>query len=600
MELDLPDRWDLIVESRKESEKFGRIIQAAVQKYTSSAYEGQAVSTADDPENYHFAHVVNNCSRNLIDDPRAHLAWGEEIESGKVQAYQDGLNAWFIDTNYRALREQFCVDMSLGYAVATVCQEPRVGHEEYGPDALQTPRLYRVPPSNFGWDVAANSFDLCEHMDHVCVRKKARMLRENSEEDGWNLEAIRAMDEQGVEQSRGRQVLRRGECAYFEMWDRHHRLPDDDPAWADIPKERRRFYHGTIFTIAWGAKSSQDTLGKALEIRRAYPFFGPRSGPYVLGGFLTVPNCVAPLSAPIANRAQIDALNRQARANDSAAESYKENTLVDAPTQDGKWAVMNAKHGDVLATPGLDPSRVAAIKQGGVSPESQVREEFLRLRTDRAMFTSDEQRGQANPDTKATNALIAANAASGPSNLFDAKFAEFEANCARNVLWFMDQDDRTAIRGGGGAFLGAKDEEGVERAGAQGFPVGDLEEAPEDDLTLEDMYVRVESMRMDGSETANFVQVANFATQLLPLAAELSAFADLTPLFERAAEVYEFPELRRIFDQKAAQKAMQDMAKAEAKPAPRTIPAKDKPAITQGASGKPHVEPRKVKVGGKK
>lgn len=629
MELDTPSRFELITESRKECEQMARTISEQVRKFTSSSYSSpiETTSVADDPENYSYTYIANAAARNLIADPRAHLAWGQDEVGETVLDLERGINSWYIDTNYRNLRERLLVDMALGFCVAAVSQEPRDGFEDYGDDAVQTPCLRRVPPSMFGWDIAANSFDECQFLFHTIIRKKAQLIESarKDEEDGWNVKAVEQMAENyGVAEARGKQTLRRNEVCYFELWDRSFELDDDDPAWRGIPKERREFYHGTLFTIAWGG-GPEDGLGKALEIRRPRPYFGPRRGPYTLGGFLSVPNRVPPLSALIANKAQIDALNRQARANDRSAEAFKHNTIVDAPTGDGRASVISSNTGDILAIPGLTKDRIFEVSQGGVPPDAQAREEFLRGRADRNIGTSDELRGQANPATTATGATIAANAVGGINNLFDSKFAQFEANAALSVLYFMANDDRTVTRGGGRSVVSAKDEDGLARTVSQKFlsmgEAASMQVPQEESFHFDDLDVRVESMRLDGAEEQRFLQINALLLQWAPLLPSVSQYADLTPMWRRAADVYRFPELRRIFSQQAAQQVAQQMQEAAQAQDPREIPAAQLPSagassggggpsggakVSMNSRGKPHVTPGKTNnstknvMGGKK
>lgn len=591
-------RWELIEESRKESQRFAQVLRRQLLKFTTSAYGGMSVATADDPENYFYAYVANASARNLIADPSAHLATDIEEAAPRIVELQDGLNNWYVDTRYRTIRERFLVDMAFGFCVSCTTQEARPGYESYGSDAVQTPRMYRVPPPLFGWDTVASHFSECDFMHHACVKKIAWLKTRNASE-GWDMEAISKLEDVGVSQVREKQGLKRGEVVYFEFWDKHERLPDSNPAWADIPKEKRDLYHGTIHTIALVGGTGKE---HARELRAPRPFFGPECGPYRMGGYLVVPDQVVPLSALTANEPQFIALNNQARRNDRAARLSKDIIVVDAAMPNAKAAVIDAVDGDVLGIPGFDPTRVSQLTLGGAKDMSLQREQWLRDRADRGVGTSPFAKGEALGDATLGENLLAAGAIETLAGLFDSKFAQFEAESALNVLWYLHNDDRSVTRANGQVFLSGSGDKDLSRAISQGVMP---EPQSEEELTrvedphfkFDDLNVRIETLRMDGTEEQRLTQVGNLLLQWTPLYMQgVSQFADLQPYWKRAALIYKWPELARMFDQEAAAEFAQAAAEAAMAPAqPKTVPAPQRPTGAQAAS-KTAKPPQKQKV----
>lgn len=590
MSLEDSDLYEMLMESRRECEARMHAVREQVSKFTGGSFFEKGIVDRSNPANYYYGYVVNAASRNLAAVPRVRLSSGLDDPPPEVANLEVGVNGWLVDTHYERLREQFLVDMCFGMCVSMVSQEARLGYEQFD-DPLQTPKMRRVPPECFGYDVMAQSADDTEFQYHLSILKKERLIQRAKSEDGWDMDALEGLvEEDGVPQARNNKTgIRRHEIVLFNVF-----LPFEENEDGSL---------GVLRTMGWSAPNKDVAKGKAQRVRKDRKYYGPRSGPYAIGGFLKVPGVVYPLSALVANEAHFRSLNAQARANDLAAQTHKSFTIVDSMNPEGRAAVINVEHGEVLGLPNFDKTRMETVEQGGVSQYGIEREEFLRIRADREIGTSDENRGLAARGGTATQSVIASNAASRYDSLFDAKFQQFEAAGIANVAWFLNDDSRSFVRSGGTPYFGGEENadgthDGLEMAIEQGaisqeeYELAEGQESPK--ARFDDLQIRVESVRSDDRAMQEFQLMSNFLLQTLP-ALPMMPYAETKPWFDAAAETFRRPELRRIVNYEALGAFVEQQAEAEAEPtAPRTIPA-PKPTQQKVSENKPTTQPKAVK-----
>jgi hypothetical protein len=334
-----------------------------------------------------------------------------------------------------------------------------------------------------------------------------------------------------------------------------------------MSKEEKTRYHGTIFTVAW---ASEDGKGQAAYLRDPRPFFGPRWGPYIVGGQYTVPDESAPLSALTANEGQIQELNNQARANNNAAQRRKTLALVDGlkPAMINKLAA--APDGDIVAVSGIEKNKVIEIEVGGASQDAQAREFELRGRVDRNLAMGDAVRGQVSGAGTATENAIAAQANSALTSFVDMKFMQFEMRLFRSVLWYFDQDERSVLPLGReyGVFVGGQSpeqmSEGIRRAVKAGYMprdqgdamiqmLGQMTDTDEEGsgMSFDDLEIHIDAVRNDGSEVQKMIAASNAVMQMLPAVMSIP-FWDWKSWLKRWGEAFNMPDLDQYLNLDAA------------------------------------------------
>ena len=550
----------------KHREWFGR----QVQRYASPFYGRFSGKEEYFPENYYYSYVAHTVARLTAIEPKIRLSTARD--QARVQALEDAGNRWILDTNYQREREKLGTDFCFAWSVAIVTQGARTGFEQ-AEDPVMTPKAVRLSPRRFGWDPLSLSIEEARYMYHVMIRDKDDILEDaKDEKSGWikeNIESVPTdIDAKGVRNKyEYGETPSRNEVIYYEIWVPEYTLPEDDDFWSGMSKEEKTRYHGTIFTVAW---ASEDGKGQAAYLRDPRPFFGPRWGPYIVGGQYTVPDESAPLSALTANEGQIQELNNQARANNNAAQRRKTLALVDGlkPAMINKLAA--APDGDIVAVSGIEKNKVIEIEVGGASQDAQAREFELRGRVDRNLAMGDAVRGQVSGAGTATENAIAAQANSALTSFVDMKFMQFEMRLFRSVLWYFDQDERSVLPLGReyGVFVGGQSpeqmSEGIRRAVKAGYMprdqgdamiqmLGQMTDTDEEGsgMSFDDLEIHIDAVRNDGSEVQKMIAASNAVMQMLPAVMSIP-FWDWKSWLKRWGEAFNMPDLDQYLNLDAA------------------------------------------------
>jgi hypothetical protein len=550
----------------KHREWFGR----QVQRYASPFYGRFSGKEEYFPENYYYSYVAHTVARLTAIEPKIRLSTARD--QARVQALEDAGNRWILDTNYQREREKLGTDFCFAWSVAIVTQGARTGFEQ-AEDPVMTPKAVRLSPRRFGWDPLSLSIEEARYMYHVMIRDKDDILEDaKDEKSGWikeNIESVPTdIDAKGLRNKyEYGETPSRNEVIYYEIWVPEYTLPEDDDFWSGMSKEEKTRYHGTIFTVAW---ASEDGKGQAAYLRDPRPYFGPRWGPYIVGGQYTVPDESAPLSALTANEGQIQELNNQARANNNAAQRRKTLALVDGlkPAMINKLAA--APDGDIVAVSGIEKNKVIEIEVGGASQDAQMREFELRGRVDRNLAMGDAVRGQVSGAGTATENAIAAQASSALTSFVDMKFMQFEMRLFRSVLWYFDQDERSVLPLGReyGVFVGGQSpeqmSEGIRRAVKAGYMprdqgdamiqmLGQMTDTDEEGsgMSFDDLEIHIDAVRNDGSEVQKMIAASNAVMQMLPAVMSIP-FWDWKSWLKRWGEAFNMPDLDQYLNLDAA------------------------------------------------
>lgn len=365
-----------------------------------------------DPENSAFEYVSLMLPKLIYHTPKTRVRSRlPERQKMIVPAMRHGLNRWAVDSGAVMPLERVIADSLFGFGVLMTTEEPVPGYVpgQADPDGSSNvptwPQWYRITPTRYGMDALAQAQDTARFQYHKWVFDKADLeaRAKANPDEGWNLEAIRALAEDtGLEKLRRENPhnLSRKEVVGYDVWVPEHELPGSDG--------HEEGFHGTIFTIAVGA--SQAGRQPAVEfIREPRPFYGPRWGPYtIFGSGYFVQDDPYPLAALVAVEGQTKELNDHVKAESKRAARHKKIAVVDALDKAIQEMVAKAPDGAVIPLASFDTNKIQEVTLGAPSELMQGYIAILRDRRDRSLSMSDALRGQANTGATATADQLAA------------------------------------------------------------------------------------------------------------------------------------------------------------------------------------------------
>ena len=424
--------------SRVEWLKRYLLIQKQHREFHTPAFLGD--DGVPNPENIAYQFATHNVARLAVMRPRVSFSTRRDSATERVEGLESFHERWSRDGGWRREREKIILDMQFGPGIAYVSQRPAVGFEQHD-DPIHVPAAVRLSPGLYGEDIDATSPEDVRFKFHRTIVDRSPFLKNAETEVGWDLAVCKTLVEQSAAGARGQTDNRSGRNAivYETIWCPFEKLPQDDPGWMDMTEAERSRCHGTIYTL------TMDQKGEGVELRMPMPYFGPRTGPYVVVGFMYVPDQVGYLSPLTANDGRIQQLNAQERANDLSAARKKDIVLVNASTPDASATVIAAKDGDVIAVPGLDATNFVTASVGGLTLDSRARSLELRSSVDRGIGMGEANRGEVSGVGTATENAIADQATQTINNFWKSKVRNLDEGVAFDVCWFADQDERTFL-----------------------------------------------------------------------------------------------------------------------------------------------------------
>ena len=369
---------------------------------------------------------------------------GKAQDLAKALGY--AVNRNFQLTNVKRTIEKLAVDFAFKWSCAITKRErSKWVHERDDPPFR--PVTYRISPTRYFWDIVALEHEQCRFQGHLTVIDKEDLVREAEEDEGsgWNIDVISELPEDTHEnnrhhRNRGNQYqTKRGDVEIIEFWVPEIQFEN---------KKESDGYYGTIFTIArssgYGGDKPADDYARAPR-----PFFGPRDGPYTFGGYLTVPDEVAPLSPLAAVEAQAGELNNMRSSVSNAMDAYKRGIAVD--TMAGSdVADKIAEFGDlsVFMMNNTDKIRdhVVQVELAGVTPTHLTQLQILRESLDKASGMTEAQRGQVSGAGTATEASIAQQSSGQRMGYMTEKFlVGIIKPIAEKEAWYLANDPDSRI-----------------------------------------------------------------------------------------------------------------------------------------------------------
>lgn len=548
------------------------------------------------PENTYYEYVSLMVPRLVYDNPRVQVQTRRPGAQRDVAiAMRHGLNRWARDFGLRTVLTELATDMLLGFGVCLV----RPDHLKKqamapGTDAPRQerdtawPTCERIAPRRFFMDPQAERWEDCRFYGHMWRIDKDDLIDLGTEqaEQGWNLEAIEelgASENPNAKHGYGyKGGPNRDEVYCYEIFVPEAKLDG-------APSESQGF-HGAIYTIGCNQPlGSMDDDAKAAFVREPRPFYGPRTGPYVLFGAYKVPDNPYPLAPLTAVEAQVRELNDQVLAASSSMMKHKRIVGVNDPRT--AQLVKNVEHDYVAVVPFEDgKALVQEFVMGGQTDQQANWIATCRNRADRVLGMDEALRGAVSGAGTATEHSIASEAANTRIAFIKQNFTNYVVKVLNNVAFYLYHDDSIVFPIG----IDAMRELGVADSELLMFQGGGHEGS---DYSFEDLELEIEPYSMErASEGLAQKRALEMHAMILNSLQLMQVFPDYPwkDHFNKIGNAMNAPDMAELVDQAlldrlsqdlSMQRQMQTMAAAESLD-PRFKKDTGKTGITRGAPSK--------------
>lgn len=548
------------------------------------------------PENTYYEYISLMVPRLVYDNPRVQVQTRRPGAQRDVAiAMRHGLNRWARDFGLRTVLTEVATDMLLGFGVCLV----RPDHLEKqamapGTDAprqerdTRWPTCERIAPRRFFMDPQTERWDDCRFYGHMWRIDKEDLvdLALNQASEGWNIDAIEQLtygENPNAKHGYGyKGGPNREEVYCYEIFVPEANLDD-------APSEKAGF-HGAIYTIGCNQPlGSIDDDARATFVRKPRPFYGPRTGPYILFGAYKVPDNPYPLAPLTAVEAQVRELNDQVLAASSSMMKHKRIVGVNDPRT--AQLVKNVEHDYVAVVPFEDgKALVQEFVMGGQTDQQANWIATCRNRADRVLGMDEALRGAVSGAGTATEHSIASEAANTRIAFIKQNFTNSVVKLLNGVAFYLYHDDDIVFPIG----LDAMRELGVDEGELVMFQGGGHEGS---DYSFEDLELEIEPYSMErASEGLAQKRALEMHAMILNSLQLMQAFPDYPwkDHFNKIGNAMNAPDMAELVDQDllnrlsqdlSMQRQMETMAAAESLD-PRFKKDSGKGGVTRGAPSK--------------
>lgn len=548
------------------------------------------------PENTYYEYISLMVPRLVYDNPRVQVQTRRPGAQRDVAiAMRHGLNRWARDFGLRTVLTEVATDMLLGFGVCLV----RPDHLEKqamapGTDAprqerdTRWPTCERIAPRRFFMDPQTERWDDCRFYGHMWRIDKEDLvdLALNQASEGWNIDAIEQLtygENPNAKHGYGyKGGPNREEVYCYEIFVPEAKLDD-------APSEKAGF-HGAIYTIGCNQPlGSIDDDARATFVRKPRPFYGPRTGPYILFGAYKVPDNPYPLAPLTAVEAQVRELNDQVLAASSSMMKHKRIVGVNDPRT--AQLVKNVEHDYVAVVPFEDgKALVQEFVMGGQTDQQANWIATCRNRADRVLGMDEALRGAVSGAGTATEHSIASEAANTRIAFIKQNFTNSVVKLLNGVAFYLYHDDDIVFPIG----LDAMRELGVDEGELVMFQGGGHEGS---DYSFEDLELEIEPYSMErASEGLAQKRALEMHAMILNSLQLMQAFPDYPwkDHFNKIGNAMNAPDMAELVDQDllnrlsqdlSMQRQMETMAAAESLD-PRFKKDSGKGGVTRGAPSK--------------
>jgi len=534
-----------------------------VARYHGPFYNRRSDFTAEySPENTYYEYISLMVPRLVYDNPRVQVQTRRPGAQRDVAiALRHGLNRWARDFQLRKVLTELATDMLLGFGVCLVRPDHRKGQEmppstdsPTAPGDTAWPTCERIAPRRFFMDPQAERWEDCRFYGHMWRIDKDDLedLARSGKDQGWNLEAIEELNSsQNPNQKYGyghKGGPDRDEIYCYEIFVPEIKLDD-------APSEKAGF-HGAIYTIGCNQPlGSADDDAKASLIREPRPFYGPRTGPYILFGAYKVPDNPYPLAPLTAVEAQVRELNDQVLAASSSMMKHKRIVGVNDPRT--AQLVKNVEHDYVAVVPFEDgKALVQEFVMGGQTDQQANWIATCRNRADRVLGMDEALRGAVSGTGTATEHSIASEAASTRIAFIKQNFTSATVRLLNGVAFYLYHDDDIVFPIG----VEAARELGLGDQDVLMFQGGGHEGS---DYSFEDLELEIEPYSMErASEGLAQKRALEMHSMILNSLQLMQVFPDYPwkDHFNKIGNAMNAPDMAELVDQELLNRLAQDLS----------------------------------------
>jgi len=524
-----------------------------------------------DPENHRLAWLRTFHANSTLSNPKFIIeARGQEWQPARALLLEEALNLAADNEELGSMLHRCASDYAIRRSQAVCSLRVKEGYEdEPEKDRPMTVSVDRLAFDEYACDVTARERSKGMWEGHRVSRNIEDVIHEAERDKslGWNLKSLRALEKDLGHDRRKDEPLPYGvdrrDLVYWPMWERGYRV---DPS-----KKARAGYFGTVHYVLDGKISNMDKLTE--PIRKSEAWFGHRSGPYAVGGYLNVGDLPIPVSPLVASGPQAAWTNIVATAVMQAVANYKNNPAF--TDSEALRLFKETPNGDpILLTSGVDVRAIAQTLESGGLPMQLVQAFQLAMDSlQRNTGLYETRQGNVSADATATAIIDAQQGFNATMQFAEHGFRDFVKQIGRKWAFWLDVSPNSKVRVGplppewqaqfGGAFVTMKG----------GYPDGSEQSALDHDAM--DLQISAFSGRQKNEATMSqdfmaLTQLLTFLVTMGPMATAVDIDI-LLRLFSRSRGMR---EAERIIDRETFYKVAAAMMgnPQGSPPAPREQP----------------------------
>ena len=396
--------------------------------------------------------------RLIHNNPKTMVSAREAIDGDQdsvvmaARSLQAFLNSW-VKTAKLNKKMRLCArDYGFMFCCGMVTREKHPGDpsQDMAVDRY-VPEFQRIPVWRMIVDPECESLDEARYIGHVWYADHDDLKKfAEDDPDEWNEEAINAMKPGRVDpmsvgtEAEGEDSIEvdRNQVVCIDLWI-PEMLSDDELG----PEDG---FHGTILTL--GFDKDQNTTQ---FIREPAAYYGPPTGPYAMGGWMSVMKSPFPLGPIAAARGHEDLLRKMVNKANKACADYKRIVLVPTGTKTADAARKVVKSDEyIIEVPGLAQNvKPEVIEVGGITDQQIKNMAHLERQLELVTGMNATIQGNADGEGSATEEAIAESGMQVRQTGIVDPFHEYVGDILDKVAWYgfhdedVEQDITEAIEG---------------------------------------------------------------------------------------------------------------------------------------------------------
>lgn len=517
-----------------------------IEYFHGQTYGGKKASLEQSTVNHSAIWLSIMLPRLIYRNPKVLVGTRKSIDGNQsaieanAQALEAFLNVWVKSQKLAKKLKNSAMEYSFAWCFGMVTRRKHPGDPTQDTEAERyLPEFVRVPIWRMIVDPHCEQFEDARFVGHTWYGDKDDLIKTAKaadEDDGWVVPAVEALEPAGGSKVQSRFETRdassndREEVHLIDIWI-PEKLYDEDVG----PEDG---FHGTIMTLGWDSNKESTS-----HIRKPRPYYGPPTGPYAMGGYMSVPTKVFPLGPLMITKEHEDLLREMiAHANRSCSE-YRKVILVPGGTNI-EAAAKKAAIGknQIIVVPGMAAdAKPIVVEVGGVTDQQLRNIAYSRNELENTSGLDASGSGNVTGDSTATENAIADQARQTISGHVVDNFHQFVNDILEKSAWygFHDEDIEIPI---------TDDVDGLEEFESPVF-VGGTGEL--DTSAFAGMSIDIEAMSMERTNDAlnqrRVMQVMQLVSQIAPMVRQFPE-VKWKMILGRVGDALNMPDLEDAID----------------------------------------------------